>query len=163
MVSCDILSPDRASHPDICCGDHCFSDSNLTALLFTDSGTALFPGWRHFLSSASSWAKSDEYPPRFRLFRWRSRHTVDWFTPIASAISLFSFPCRSNKLIAYLCSEFNCLYFINTKLINLRENGFHSPFFVLIFIAALYLISNIYFALLFWNYAMHLMVWIRKK
>ena len=96
------------------------------------------PNWIFFLLRNSSFFPFDYF--------------CTWYLNLH--ISLFSFPCRSNKLIAYLCSEFNCLYFINTKLINLRENGFHSPFFVLIFIAALYLISNIYFALLFWNYVL---------
>ena len=40
----------------------------------------------------------------------------------------FLFLVGVTNFIAYLCSEFNCLYFINTKLIDLRENVFILPF-----------------------------------
>ena len=59
-----------------------------------------------------------------RLF---SHETVLTLTPMVLAMKLSEHFFCSNTLIVYLCSEVNCLYICNTKLINLREGDECSP------------------------------------
>ena len=48
---------------------------------------------------------------------------VDGLTFIALAMSFFFVPFWSKIKIVYLCSEVNCLYICNAKLINLWETA----------------------------------------
>jgi hypothetical protein len=53
--------------------------------------------------------------------RDNSRVTVEQLTPIDFAIAFLLIPVWSKTFIAYLCSEVNCLYISNAKLINPGE------------------------------------------
>ena len=57
------------------------------------------------------------------LLRFISREMVDGLTFIALAMSFFFVPFWSKIKIVYLCSEVNCLYICNAKLINLWETA----------------------------------------
>ena len=57
------------------------------------------------------------------LLRFISREMVDGLTFIALAMSFFFVPFWSKIKIVYLCSEVNCLYISNAKLINLWETA----------------------------------------
>ena len=84
---------------------------------------ARFPGVLLLRFSACFWALSHLYTPRWLELRFNSRVTVDGWTPMASAIDLFEHFLCSNTEIVYLCSEVNCLYISNAKLINLWETS----------------------------------------
>ena len=70
------------------------------------------------------------YTPCTLELRLFSRETVLTLTPMALAMKLSEHFFCSNTLIVYLCSEVNCLYICNTKLINLREGDECSPPFL---------------------------------
>ena len=57
------------------------------------------------------------------LLRFISRAMVDGLTFIVLAMSFFFVPFWSKIKIVYLCTEVNCLYICNAKLINLWETA----------------------------------------
>ena len=68
-------------------------------------------------------ARRPSYTPCTLELRLFSHETVLTQTPMVLAMKLSEHFFCSNTLIVYLCSEVNCLYICNTKLINLREGG----------------------------------------
>ena len=75
-------------------------------------------------------ARRPSYTPCTLELRLFSRETVLTQTPMVLAMKLSEHFFCSNTLIVYLCSEVNCLYICNTKLINLREGDECSPPFL---------------------------------
>ena len=75
-------------------------------------------------------ARRPSYTPYTLELRLFSRETVLTQTPMLLAMKLSKHFFCSNTLIVYLCSEVNCLYICNTKLINLREEDERSPPFL---------------------------------
>ena len=80
-------------------------------------------------ASALRWAVRHTYSPLVLLLRLISRSTVDADTSISRDILLMLHFLFIPRYISYLCSEVNCLYICNTKLINLGETSV--SFFVL--------------------------------
>ena len=77
-------------------------------------------------------ARRPSYTPCTLELRLFSRETVLTQTPMVLAMKLSEHFFCSNTLIVYLCSEVNCLYICNTKLINLREGTNVSILFALL-------------------------------
>ena len=75
-------------------------------------------------------ARRPSYTPCTLELRLFSRETVLTQIPMVLAMKLSEHFFCSNTLIVYLCSEVNCLYICNTKLINLREGDECSPPFL---------------------------------
>ena len=71
------------------------------------------------------------YTPCTLELRLFSRETVLTQTPMVLTMKLSEHFFCSNTLIVYLCSEVNCLYICNTKLINLGR-GTKVPLFLCI-------------------------------
>ena len=79
------------------------------------------PGVLALLRLTFNAARRPSYTPYTLELRLFSRETVLTQTPMVLAMKLSEHFFCSNTLIVYLCSEVNCLYICNTKLINLRE------------------------------------------
>ena len=85
------------------------------------------PALRRLAFNVARWLSYTPCTLELRLF---SSETVLTLTPMVLAMKLSEHFFCSNTLIVYLCSEVNCLYICNTKLINLREGDECSPPFL---------------------------------
>ena len=131
MEDLDIESPSCfMSQPEICSGDHCSLRMSSKTLLQTWGDMERLPGVPALRRLAFNVARRPSYTPCTLELRLFSRETVLTLTPMALVMKLSEHFFCSNTLIVYLCSEVNCLYICNTKLINLREGDECSPPFL---------------------------------
>ena len=86
------------------------------------------PALRRLAFNVARWLSYTSCTLELRLF---SSETVLTLTPMVLAMKLSEHFFCSNTLIVYLCSEVNCLYICNTKLINLGR-GTKVPLFLCI-------------------------------
>lgn len=130
MVDLDtIVASSLLSHPETSSGDHCSLRISSKTRLRTWGAMRRLPGVRAFRRFDFTTAIRPSYTPLALELRLRSRETVLTDTPMVLAMKLSEHFLWSNTLIVYLCSEVNCLYIDNTKLINLREEDeSSSPF-----------------------------------
>ena len=87
------------------------------------------PALRRLAFNVARWLSYTSCTLELRLF---SSETVLTLTPMVLAMKLSEHFFCSNTLIVYLCSEVNCLYICNTKLIYLRGERMFSSFFALL-------------------------------
>ena len=131
MVDLLTFLPSMFRRPETCSGDHCSSLIKRNASERNSAEIEWLPGFFDFRLRFFNSACLGSYTPLVFELREISRETVLTLTFMTRAMKVILIFFWSSTLIVYLCSEVNCLYICNTKLINLGERGWSSsPFFV---------------------------------